>query len=726
MAKDSINTGRALSPLALDNVPRDISEVLQELPADRPPTIGQALAQRDRQLFVGREREMAAFSSWLAESVNGPKILSVTGPGGVGKSTLLRAFVRELGISGRSSMFLDGRVVDPSPEGLAAALGTRSKNEAIDLLTTTQSVLILDAFEDLRPLTHFLLQEFFPALASDVPVVIASRGDVTAPWRPWREFVRILPVGGLTVVHAKSLLSRRGLSKPKEIEHIVSVTKGHPLSLSVAADIVLQGGVMHMLPDVPEWHMAVRALVEDLLRDVDDPGLRTLLEGAAILRQFDESTLAYISPGEDISGAFARLCTLSIVRPGPHGLMLHDDVRGVIRDDLRWRKPERFQTLRRLALEYYRRLGRRPVSHKEAVWILTEATYLSEDPLIHLGMFSSDDPSELWTEPARPADHERLLDMQASFVKELPERRERPTPEELDPGLMERLLKLPEARIQMAWSRTGEATGYGIALPILPAVLDLLPSEGAIARLARRALESGSADDLRRDCISTDAWFLGTVVTEAELMEATTSVLSREIVRLFAEPRIFLACTAEPLYMSVLQAIGFQRLAFVPPAGAIPGLTGFVLDLRLIGAEVFLERLATGSPLPQVPPLSTLETELGAALEHWGDQGWLATSSLSELACVLLGVPDEDKAEAVHRLVAEALRLAREAAPDDEQVFRAVELGYLEGSPKLEIAARRMAVSRPTFYRMRKKALRAMVEQLVASARVGRIGDRPA
>ncbi|NNN19946.1 MAG: ATP-binding protein [Acidimicrobiaceae bacterium] len=715
-----------MSPPALENVPCHISELLQEHPADRPATIGQALAQRDRQLFVGREGEIAAFSSWLAESANGPKILSVTGPGGVGKSTLLRAFVRELATSGRSSMFVDGRVVDPSPEGLAAALGARSKDEATDMLAATRSVLILDAFEDLRPLTHFLLQEFFPSLASDVPVVIASRGDVTAPWRPWRELVRVLPVGGLAMVDAKSLLTRRGLSEPKEIEHIVSVAKGHPLSLSVAADIVLRGGVMRLLPNVPEWHMAVRALVEDLLRDVNDPVLRMLLEGAAILRQFDESTLASISPGKDISEAFTHLCALSIVRPGPHGLMLHDDVRGVIRDDLRWRKPEYFQKLRRLALEHYRRLGRGSVSREEAAWILTEATYLSEDPLIHLGIFSADDPSELWTEPAGPADHERLIAIQASFVKELPERRERPTPEELDSGLMQRLFNLPEARIQMAWHRSGEATGYGLALPILPAVLDQLPNEGAIARIARRALESGSAEELRRDCISTDAWFLGTVVTKSELAEATTSALSREIIRLFAEPRMFLACTADPVYSSVLGAIGFQRLEFVPPAGAIPGLTGFVLDLRLIGAEIFLERLATGSPLPRVPPLSTLETELGAALDHWGDSRWLATSSLCELACLLLRVPDENKAEAVHRLVAEALRRAREAAPGDEQVFRAVELGYLEGSPKLEIAARRMAVSRPTFYRMRKKAMRAMVEQLVALIRAGRIGDMPA
>lgn len=582
MTQNSNKTGDdTFAPLPY-HAPSGRSDAPQEHSSDRSLTIGQALAQRDHHLFVGREREIATFSSWLAEPVNGPKILSVTGPGGVGKSTLLRALVREVGTSGRSATLVDGRVIDPSPEGLAAALGTRTSDEAINLLTTTRSVLLLDSFEDLRPLTHFLLQEFFPALASYVPVVIASREDVTTSWRPWRELVRVLPIGGLPVPHAKELLSRRGLRQPEEIEHIVSVTRGHPLSLSIAADIILRGDT-RPLPDVPEWHLAVRALVEDLLHDVNEPGLRTLLEGVAILRQFDEPTLAYISPGEDISGAFARLCSLSIVRPGPHGLMLHDDVRGVIREDLRWRNPERFQILRNRALEYFRHLSQDSASRYKSDWILTEAAYLSEDPFVHFAMFNSDNPSDTWTEPARPADRERLLDMQSSFAKGLHERRERPTPEELDRALLEKLLELPEVRIRIAWNYTGEAVGYGIAFPILPVILDLLPNEGAIARLARRALGSSSTGDTHWDLDSADTWFLGTVVVDSERAEEATNVLTREIVRLFAEPRMFLACTADPLYGSVLKAFGFQQLAFAPPEGAFPDLSGFALDLRLLG-----------------------------------------------------------------------------------------------------------------------------------------------
>jgi energy-coupling factor transporter ATP-binding protein EcfA2 len=480
---------------------------------------------------------MAAFASWVGAPSSGPKIMAVTGPGGIGKSTLLKAMSRELAARGQVAAMVDGRVIDASPSGLAGALGAETPRAAIDLLSSRRAVLLLDSFEHLRPLTHFLLEEFFPALARDVPIVIASRDDVTVLWRPWRHLASTLPLGGLSKSDSKELLLRRGVEESEQVERVVNVTKGHPLSLSLAADIVQQSG-MRPLGDLPEWRLAARSLVEDLLSHVEEPGLRLLLEASAVLRQFDEPTLAEMSPGVDVSGAFARLCELSIVRPGPRGLMLHDEVRNVVREDLRWRNPERYQALRTFALARYRRLAKDRSSSDVNAWVFTEAAYLSEDPFVHLGMFSSDNPSELWTEPARSADRQRLLHMQASFASELHQRRERPAPEELDPAFLEAVLGLDEARILIAWSRTHGSVGYGLMLPIQSDVLAVLPEDGAIARLIRRALPQDSLDTPGLPRSPGDAWFLGTIVALAEQQEEIVSALSQEAARLFAEPRI--------------------------------------------------------------------------------------------------------------------------------------------------------------------------------------------
>lgn len=209
-------------------------------------------------------------------------------------------------------------------------------------------------------------------------------------------------------------------------------------------------------------------------------------------------------------------------------------------------------------------------------------------------------------------------------------------------------------------------------------------------------------------------------MTAQQPAERVASVLNREIVRLFAERRVLLACTGDPFCQGVLEGFGMVPVDLVaPPPGSFPGLRGYVLDLRLLGPETYLEWVAVAKPLPRLPPLERLEPELEAVLEHWDDADQVAASPIRELGEMLLGDEKAD-VDGVRQLVTGALDAARRRAPGDEQAFQAVELAYLSGTPKLEVAARRLAVSRPTFYRMRKRAVRAMVEELVRWARSGR------
>ena len=217
------------------------------------------------------------------------------------------------------------------------------------------------------------------------------------------------------------------------------------------------------------------------------------------------------------------------------------------------------------ALDYYRRLAKDVTDGEERAWLLTEAGYLSEDPFFHLGLFSGDDPGEMWVEPARPADRQRLVDLQASFVAQLPRRRERPTPEELDPELLSRLVDVPESRIRLAWHRTGTVEGYGLALPMVPDVLDVLPEDGVILQLASHALGLDAATAPVAGPRGTDVWFLGTIVTAQQPAERVASVLNREIVRPFAERRVLLACTGDPFCQGVLAGFGMVPADLAAP-----------------------------------------------------------------------------------------------------------------------------------------------------------------
>src|SRR6185437_1078077 len=100
-------------------------------------TLGQAVAQLEERLFVGRQDELAAFRTWLAADSRQPEILNVCGPGGVGKTALLSAFGR-LAISlDRQVVLADASRFPSTPRGLLQALGGGSLTDVLQRLNRT-------------------------------------------------------------------------------------------------------------------------------------------------------------------------------------------------------------------------------------------------------------------------------------------------------------------------------------------------------------------------------------------------------------------------------------------------------------------------------------------------------------------------------------------------------------------------------------------------------------
>lgn len=86
-----------------------------------PTTIAHRLAWRDEQRFVGRERELTFFDRLLVDDPPASVVL-VHGPGGIGKSTLLREVARRGARRGRAPRFVEGRELAPVPSEIDSAL----------------------------------------------------------------------------------------------------------------------------------------------------------------------------------------------------------------------------------------------------------------------------------------------------------------------------------------------------------------------------------------------------------------------------------------------------------------------------------------------------------------------------------------------------------------------------------------------------------------------------
>ena len=542
-------------------------------------------------------------------------------------------------------------------------------------------------------------------------VVISGRRPLGMAWSLWQPVVRSIVLSGFEPEAGSRYLSLRGIG-PDLAAEITRVAGGIPLALSLAADMATQRGVREFSA-AAEWHLAVRTLVEHLLRDVGDQDLRILLEAAAVLRQFDEELLAAAAQKEDITAAFAALCRLSFVRPAQHGLTLHDEVRRILIEDLRWRRPEHLIELRRRAWRHYRRRMR---ESPPQAWMIADELHLSGNDLVQAMLLQESETGMAWGERARPRDLPEILQILQAFTSTGSSLPDAPTPEEVDSGFVGSLLNHPAARVTMARERDGRSTAYGFVLPICRQTMDLLPPSGALRRLVERTSSAAEIANLPDDCEDSSIYIFSTIAHTAELGREATAALVQDVLHALLAGGKYLACTASAQYAEVLHAFGFSKVASgLGPSAFDPDkqLDAFALDLRLVGVEAWIDSIIGGRPLPRQLTLEDLGAEVQAVLLHWTDDVQLEGSPLVAIA----GRRDPDSAlgpaDLVRALIRDALERARAGASDDRQLaFRAVELAYLERSVSQDRVADRLSVSRSTFYRLLKRGVAGIVAAL--------------
>jgi len=304
-----------------------------------------------RQRFVGRNAELELFRVALSRELSDFAVLHLYGPGGMGKTTLLNEFGRIAAEAGRLHFALDGRHLDPSPDGFFTALqralnlpATQAPQDT--LLAIPNFVLFIDTYELLAPLDGWLREEFLPQLPEQALVVIAGRQSPPAAWRTdhgWGDLTRIISLRNLLPEESAAYLRAHGIPEEK-IAHVLGVTHGHPLALSLAADLFTQTGSVNPFdwkqdPDI------VRLLLERFVADVPNPTFRQALEICAHAFTTDEALLADCLGPADAYAAFQWLRERSFIEQGPFGLFPHDLVREVLEAELRWRNLARFREM---------------------------------------------------------------------------------------------------------------------------------------------------------------------------------------------------------------------------------------------------------------------------------------------------------------------------------------------------------------------------------------------
>jgi energy-coupling factor transporter ATP-binding protein EcfA2 len=376
-------------------------------------TLGDLLASRRRRRFVGRASEIELVRVAL-ESAEPPfSVLHVHGPAGIGKTRLLDMLAGLAADAGASVVRLDGRDLVPSPSAVLEALRgvlevPEGEGAILGPSDTARVVLLLDTYERLAPLDDWVRTRLLPRLPATALTVAAGRTPPGSAWRAdpaWRELLRVVALRNLSPEESRQYLDACGVD-PARHDQLVEVAHGHPLGLSLLADVVVRGGEAAADPLTPD-------LVGTLLRrfvEVVPSGLhRRALEVCALARVTTEALLREALGLEDAHELFAWLRELSFVESGPDGVFPHDLARDALEADLRWRDPEGYRRVFRGVRAHVHSRLRSSQGHEQQRAIF-DVKFLFRLPGI-MSPVDWDAWGRHYPEPARSGDREPILDL---------------------------------------------------------------------------------------------------------------------------------------------------------------------------------------------------------------------------------------------------------------------------------------------------------------------------
>ncbi|HXV97646.1 MAG TPA: ATP-binding protein, partial [Anaerolineae bacterium] len=381
------------------------------------------------QRFAGRAVEQALFQSALTAAELPFYVLYIFGPGGVGKTSLLNEFAYRCYEANLPVIQLDARNVEPSPESflstLQLAMGLTPPESPLQRLAEglQRRVILVDTYEKLASLDPWLREVFLPQLPEDVLIVLAGQHPPLPAWSAdsgWQSLVRILPLRNFTPAESRAYLTKREIPTDQH-QAILDFTYGHPLALSLVADVFAQRGDTlrvykpEVAPDV------IKVLLEQLVQKVPGPAHRAALEACALVHLTTETLLAAMLGMPDVHELFEWLRSLSCIESGPIGLFPHDLARETLAADLRWRNPDWYAELHHRARTYYAsRLQQ--VNSQEQQAILAEYLFLHRDNPVVRPFFmllqSQPEIGSLITDVARDPDWPILLKMVQQYEGE--------------------------------------------------------------------------------------------------------------------------------------------------------------------------------------------------------------------------------------------------------------------------------------------------------------------
>jgi hypothetical protein len=650
-----------------------------------PATLAERLAWRDEQHFVGREPELEFFDSLLVEEPSHQVVL-VHGPGGIGKSTLLREFARRAEKRGYRSTLVEGRELAPVPGEIEHALG--------DIASVELPLIMFDTYERMSAASAYLRHRLLPSLPARSLVILAGRKPPEPEWFQggWERLATELELRPLNTEDARKLCAAHGLTDTDRCDELIAWAEGSPLALSLAAS-----SGENLSVDDPN---IVRAMIRRLAQTELDGGNLDVAAVAALARCVNARMLHDVLPGVDPEEAEAWLRSRSFAEPLRDGITLHDLVRRAVRSDLRRRDPEHERELRRRIADHL--YARASQGEPRLVVDLAE---LRENPALRWG-FGAADSAGYRVDEVREGD----------TVATAPQVAARSKGGDWWWQLTEPFFLQAPERVCVVRDTDENLCGFCVSVSPhdAPPVAEADPLLGPWLAHARRE-HAGEEVMLWRDSIDFTAGEGGDINSPVLALMNTAAVLRSGL----TNPRYsYLPIHREnKVAMQYARAVGAHHVAELDLAVDEHVTECHVIDYGP-GGMLARARATVYAELGIQPPDDGVRDDSVATVTADTVRDALrALDNPLELASSPLATGDtpDERAASVRALLADATANAFGEAPDERLLQQIMERGYLDASASHESAALELNVSRATYFRRLRIASQRVADYVLAS-----------